>query len=285
MIPLPAPVSSAAVVVQLNDVKFEYEGGIVALKGVSLRIQEGEYVALVGGNGSGKTTLAKMMNGLLRPTSGSVKVAGMKTDSCTVAQLARHVGYAFQNPDHQLFSSTVEEEVRFGPKNLGLSPEDVDRQVAHAIELMGLDEVRTRTPLSLTLGLRRKITIASIIAMAPQVIVLDEPTIGLDLEQIEDLMRNIQALNREGHTIILITHDMRLVAEHARRVVMMSQGRILLDSDPRGAFSDPALLLQCSLEPPPVTLLAHRLGKIGMPSDVISAEELVFQVSRMNGGA
>ena len=268
----------------VSDVKFVYEGGVVALKGVNLRIQSGEYIALVGGNGSGKTTLAKMMNGLLRPSSGSVTVAGMKTSSSTVAQLARHVGYAFQNPDHQLFSSTVEDEVRFGPRNLGFRPDEVARQVEHALEVMDLKEVRRLAPLSLTLGYRRKISIASIIAMDPQVIILDEPTTGLDFEQVQDLMENIGALNREGHTIILITHDMRLVAEHAKRVVMMSQGRIMLDSDPGGAFSDPDLLLQCSLEPPPVTVLAHRLADDGMPRDVISAEQFVSQISRLKGG-
>ena len=223
------------------------------------------------------------MNGLLRPTSGYLEVAGKNTADLTVAQLARFVGYAFQNPDHQLFSSTVEEEVRFGPKSLGYPSQDVVRLSEHALNLMQLSSLKGAPPLSLSLGQRRRISLASVIAMDPQVIILDEPTTGLDASEIASLMENIDLLNKEGHTLILITHDMRLVAEHAKRVLVMSKGRILLDSDPRGSFSDLDVLRQSSLEPPPVTLLAHRLQELGVPRDIFSPEELAENVVRLLG--
>lgn len=145
--------------------------------------------------------------------------------------------------------------------------------------LMGLKSLGSEQPLNLTLGLRRKVSIASVIAMDPQVIVLDEPTTGLDAGEIEDLMGCIRALNAEGHTLILITHDMRLVAQHAKRVIVMARGRIVLDSDPAGAFSDLTILESSNLEPPPVTLLAHALAEYGVPPDVTTPEGLVELVS------
>jgi energy-coupling factor transporter ATP-binding protein EcfA2 len=268
-----------------EGLKFVYEGGIEAIRGVDLRIRKGEYIAIVGGNGSGKTTLAKNLNGLLRPTSGHVGIAGMSAAEMTVAELARFVGYAFQNPDHQLFSSTVEEEVRFGPKSLGYPESEVTKKVGHALEVMDLQSVRNAPPLTLSLSYRRRVSIASVIAMDPQVIILDEPTTGLDAKDINQLMRYVDLLNREGHTLILITHDMRLVAEHAKRVLVMAAGRILLDSDPRGSFSDLDLLRQSNLEPPNVTRLAHRLSRFDIASDIFSPEELASAiVQKIRGG-
>lgn len=285
MIPSPRvkdPESRFFIVV--HEMGYVYPGGQRALNRIDLHLRAGEYLAIVGGNGSGKTTLAKTLNGLLRPTSGSITVAGKDASSMSVAELARHVGYAFQNPDHQLFSSTVEEEVRFGPRNLGFPEKDVSSMVEHAIQLMGIEEVRTQPPLSLALGLRRKVSIASVIAMDPQVIILDEPTTGLDADEIEDLMRNAERLNAEGHTIILITHDMRLVAEHAKRVLVMTKGRVSLDSDPRGVFSDLEVLRETNLVPPPVTLLAHRLARYGLRKDIFSPQEFAAQILALNGG-
>ncbi len=264
----------------LLDVKFTYESGVDALRGVTLTIDKGEYVAIVGGNGSGKTTLAKHMNGLLRPTGGRVLVTGVQSSTRTVAELARVVGYAFQNPDHQLFCRTVRDEVSFGPANTGLDPGEVRRRADRAMEVMGLSEVRDLPPLSLTLGLRRKVSIASVIAMDPQVLVLDEPTTGLDAREADELMSIMGRLNDEGKTIVLITHEMKLVAEHANRVVVMADGRIVLDSDTRGAFSDIGLLKGSKLLPPPVTQLAHRLAQIGLSKDVLTPQELVFELTR-----
>lgn len=285
MIPASSPREEREFFVLAEGVKYVYEGGVEALGGVDLRIRKGEYIAIVGGNGSGKTTLAKNLNGLLRPTSGQVVISERSADGMTVAELARFVGYAFQNPDHQLFSSTVEDEVRFGPKSLGYSDSEVKEKVEHALDVMGLQGVRGSPPLTLSLSYRRRVSIASVISMDPQVIILDEPTTGLDAKDIDLLMQNIDALNREGHTLILITHDMRLVAKHAKRVLVMGAGRILLDSDPRGSFSDLELIKQSNLEPPPVTRLAHRLSKFDIPADIFSPEQLVSAiVLKIRGG-
>ncbi len=271
-------------VVFLRHVKFTYESGVDALKGVTLEVDRGEYVAVVGGNGSGKTTLAKHMNGLLRPTSGQVFVSGADSSTMTSAEMSRVVGYAFQNPDHQLFCGTVQEEVSFGPSNLGLSDEEVKKHAYHAIDVMGLADVRDKPPLSLPLGLRRRVSIASVIAMDSQVLVFDEPTTGLDARESDELMAIIRKLNGEGRTIVLITHEMKLVAEHANRVVIMADGRIVLDSQTREAFSDIELLRRSNLLPPPVTQLAHRLAQIGVSRDILTPQELVFELTRGDEG-
>jgi energy-coupling factor transport system ATP-binding protein len=270
-------------VLRLRDVKFTYDVGVVALKGVTLAVDKGEYLAVVGGNGSGKTTLAKHLNGLLRPTSGEVLVMGSETSSKTVAELARIVGYAFQNPDHQLFCKTVQDEVSFGPANTGLAEQEVRRRADRAIAIMGLSGIRDLPPLSLTLGFRRKVSIASVIAMESQVLVLDEPTTGLDAREADELMVIIRRLNDEGTTIVLITHEMKLVAENANRVLVMADGRIVLDADTRRAFSDREVLRRSRLLPPPVTQLAHRLSQIGVSKDILTPQELVFEITRGEG--
>lgn len=283
MIPSASALQPEQRIVSVHNLKFVYEGGVEALRDVSLSFKRGEYVAIVGGNGSGKTTLAKTIIGLLRPAIGKVFVDGRDASQLSVAELAKVVGYAFQNPDHQLFCSSVEEEVRFGPVNLGYAEEVVKRNVEHALEAMNLDRLRAVAPLSLRLGQRRRVSIASIIAMDPEVMILDEPSTGLDTEETEELMAKLKVLNDEGKTIILITHDMKLVAQHAKRVVVFSRGRVLLDSDPRGAFTDLELLRESNLQPPAVTQLAHRLSELGVPKDIISSEELVFHVLRAGG--
>jgi energy-coupling factor transport system ATP-binding protein len=243
-------------------------------------VGEGEYTAIVGGNGSGKTTLAKHMNGLLRPSSGQILVAGTSAAQKSVSELSRTIGYAFQNPDHQLFSSTVQDEVEFGPTNINLDKVEVKRRADAAIEMMDLEQVRDKPPLSLPLGLRRKVSIASVIAMDPRMLILDEPTTGLDADEAEALMDCVRRMNSEGKTVVLITHEMKLVAEHANRVIVMAEGRIVLDSDPRGTFSDLALLKQSKLLPPPVTLLAHHLAIEDMSRGVFTPEELAFELLR-----
>jgi len=271
-------------IISVRNLKYTYEGGVEALRCINLDVRQGESLAIVGGNGSGKTTLAKNFNGLLRPTSGSVTVAGRPAAAQTVAELAKVVGYAFQNPDHQLFCSSVEEEIRFGPRNLGYPDDEVASKAEHAMDIMDLQRLRSRPPLSLRLGDRRRISIASVIAMDPRVLILDEPTTGLDASETKALMSIIQKLNDAGRTIILITHDMRIVSEYSDRVVVMAEGIVLLDSDVSGAFSDLALLRRGNLEPPPVTQLAHRLSGLGVPRDVISPQELVLRLSMLRGG-
>ena len=283
MIPGPRFSESQDKIVSVRDLKYTYDGGVQALAGISLDIRQGEYVAIVGGNGSGKTTLAKNIIGLLRPTSGTISIHGKRVVDQKVATIAHLVGYAFQNPDHQLFCSTVMEEVAFGPRNLGYSQDELERRANHALEAMDLLEVRDRPPFSLTLSRRRRVSIASVIAMDPQVLILDEPTTGLDMRESDDLMASIAKLNIEGRTIVLITHDMKLVAKYARRVVVMSEGKIVLDADPAGVFSDLDALLRSKLVPPPVVRLAYRLSSFGVPRDVLSPEELVLRIMMARG--
>jgi len=270
-------------VVSVRNLRYVYEGGIEALRNVNLDISSGEYMALVGGNGSGKTTLAKHFNGLLRPTSGKVFIMGRPAAEMSVAEVSRIVGYAFQNPDHQLFCSTVEEEIAFGPHNLGFAEAPTKERVRYAAETLELEEVLEKPPAALDLGLRRRVSIASVIAMDPKVLILDEPTTGLDADETKALMGIVSGLNKEGRTVVLITHEMKLVSEHANRVVVLLDGRIVLDSDARGAFSDLELLKRCSLLPPPVTRLAHRLAHLGVSREVLSTDEMVFELTRSGG--
>jgi len=283
MIPrVPASVDQDKII-SVHGLKFVYDGGVQALAGLNLDVRRGDYLAIVGGNGSGKTTLAKNLNGLLRPTSGSVTINGTSTSELTVAELAKVIGYAFQNPDHQLFCSSVVEEVRFGPLNLGYSEAEVAKKTELSIEAMDLSAVKDQPPFSLTLGERRRVSIASVMAMDPQVFILDEPTTGLDARETDDLMDSVDRLNIDGHTVVLITHDMKLVSKHAKTVVVMSEGRVVLDSDPGGVFTDLELLLRSKLVPPPVAQLAHRLSSLGVPREVLSPEELVFHLMSGRG--
>jgi energy-coupling factor transporter ATP-binding protein EcfA2 len=285
MIPGSRAVGTDGKVIEIRGLKYAYEGKVQALNGVNLDVRRGEYVAIVGGNGSGKTTLAKNVIGLLKPTSGTIHILGAPTSGQSIASLSRVVGYAFQNPDHQLFCSSVSDEVGFGPRNLGCSKKEVEDRVLYALKAMDLVEMKEKPPLSLTLSARRRVSIASIVAMDPQIMILDEPTTGLDMKETEDLMMSIWKLNNEGRTIILITHDMKLVAKHAHRVVVMSEGMVALDSDPAGVFSNLDVLLRSKLVPPPVTRLAYRLSTMGIPRDVLSPEELVDRLISTRGGA
>ncbi len=282
MIPLSA--NGEVPVAALRNVSFTYDDGTEALRKVTLDIWQGEHIALVGGNGSGKTTLAKHLNGLLRPSTGHVSVRGRDTAKESVAALSRTVGYAFQNPDHQLFCTTVEEEVLFGPRNLGYPDAEAIDRADRALKMLSIDHLRGNAPLSLSLGDRRRVSIASVIAMGPDVLVLDEPSTGLDTREAAELMRALDALNQEGTTVILITHEMRLVAEHSERVVVMDGGRVSLDCRTRVAFSELEVLRDSGLVPPVPVQLAHRLRGLGVSPDVLTVEELADEVARVRGG-
>lgn len=238
--------------IQFDQVYFGYSEDQHVLQAINLSIRQGEFVALIGGNGSGKTTLAKLCNGLYKPTSGRVCVNGRDTKSSSVAELASIVSYCYQNPDHQIFQSTVWEEVSFGPKNLGLSAEEIERRVSEALQAVGLYHMRSEEPYFAGKGTRQKIAVASILAMKPQMIVLDEPTTGLDHRGVVEMMALISRLHREGHTILVITHDMRLVAEYAERVIVLHRGEIICDGSPQAVFARPDLLAVAQVEPPAV---------------------------------
>jgi energy-coupling factor transport system ATP-binding protein len=254
-----------------ENVHYDYPTGVSAIRGVSLSLNEG-CVCIVGQNGAGKTTFAKHLNGLLRPTRGRVLVRGKDTREYRVAELAREVGLAFQNPDDQLFRSTVEEEVRFGPDNVGVNPEEAKRLVATAMDLMGLEAVQEKKPHDLGVPERKRVATASVIAMNTPVVVLDEPTGGQDAEGIDLLGELVGQLVQQGKLVIVVTHDVKFAARHADRVIALHQGRVLLDDDPRTVFGREEALARTHVEPPAVT----RLGKLmGLDETLLSPEELL----------
>ncbi len=233
-------------------------------RGLDLAVQQGEFVALVGANGSGKTTLVKHFNGLLRPRRGAVHVAGQDTAHRSVGELARQVGFLFQHPEQQIFSPTVRAELAFGPRNLGLSPGEVEARVEAALARFDLTSVADRPPAILSYGLRRRVTLASAAAMDPPVLVLDEPTVGLDARGLDETFEWLTELHAQGRTILLVTHDMAPVAEYAERVVVLHGGQILADDTAAGLFAQTALLARASLSPPPVSALAQALQPFGL---------------------
>jgi len=233
---------------------------VEALRGIDLGIREGEFIAILGQNGSGKTTLAKHFNGLLKPTSGRVLVRGRPTTEYSHRELARLVGYVFQNPDHQIFARTVREEVGFGLAMQGENPKTVEKRVAEALEVVGLAGYELKVPFTLTKGERQRVAVASVLAVQPQVIILDEPTTGLDYRHQRNTMELLTRLNKQGHTIIIITHSMWVAAEYAERTVVLKDGRILADGPTRAVFADEARLAEASLRPPSLVKLSNWLG-------------------------
>lgn len=228
----------------------EYPSGTRALQGIDLDIFAGEFVALVGQNGAGKTTLAKHFNGLLKPTAGKVVVAGLNAGLCEPGELARWVGYVFQNPDHQIFESSVERELAYGLRNLGFGEEEIRIRVDQALEDTGLQTCRGLHPFSLGKGERQRIALASVLALTPKILVVDEPTSGLDWPGSLNLMDMLQKLNASGTTVVMVAHDMELVARYARRMVVLKGGRVFLDGPVAKAFAQGDVLHEAGIEVP-----------------------------------
>jgi energy-coupling factor transporter ATP-binding protein EcfA2 len=233
--------------IRFDDVSFAYPGdGAVAthlaLRNATLTILPGEFVALIGQNGSGKTTLAKHMNGLLKPSSGRVSAGGIDTRAAPVGDIARHVGYVYQNPDHQLFLPSIRAEIAYGPEKLGLSGDALHARVEETLARFELDEIADQHPAMLGRGLRRLTALAAVAAMGPRVLVLDEPTGGLDVRRTARLMAMLRGLVADGHAIVLISHEMPLVAEHATRVIVLRDGAIIADAPPADVFDRVELL-------------------------------------------
>jgi energy-coupling factor transport system ATP-binding protein len=246
--------------IEIQGLHFGYESSTPVLKGISLTIGAGEMVALIGQNGSGKTTLAKQMNGLLRPSQGTIRLFRQNIAGRPIGELARSVGYVFQNPDHQIFSPTVQEEIAVGPRNLGWEEQEVQRCVEETLQRFGLLVYAERQPTLLSFGLRRKVSVAAVVAMKTAVLILDEPTTGLDWRSTQELMAILHELRENGRTILIITHDMRLVADHIPRCLVMQNGRLLADGPTRAIFQQTDLLQQAQIEPPQIIQLAQRLG-------------------------
>jgi len=255
---------------EVEDLTHRYPDGTEALSGVSCAIRRGEFVAILGQNGSGKTTLVKHLNGILTPTAGDIRLSGQSLRGQSLARLSRHVGLVFQNPDHQIFAERIRDEVAFGPRLQGLAEGEIARRVEEALEAVGLAGAGDLDPFVLTKGGRQRVAVASTLATKPEVIILDEPTTGLDHRELLGMMALIQHLNRAGHTILIITHAMGVAATYARRVILMRNGRIVRDGPTREIFGDEPGLFDLGLTPPPVVQVGNRLG---VPA--LTLEELV----------
>lgn len=246
--------------IEINDLYFSYPTGVQALQGITLTIDPGEQVAIVGQNGAGKTTLVKHLNGLLQPTSGSVRVGDWDTKDHSVAKLAHRVGYVFQNPDEQLFSKDVKTEVAFGPRNLGYDGEQVQGLVKEALAMTELSDKTETNPYDLSPTWRKMVAIASILAMDTPIVIFDEPTTGQDAASIARIANVIKVLRERGRTVVTITHDIDFCAENFERVIAMSQGRILLDGKANEVLGQEEILARTYVDPPQLTRLGKRLG-------------------------
>lgn len=269
--------STNEVIVDVQELEHVYPSGSRALNGVDLQIRRGEFLGIIGQNGAGKTSLVKHFNGLLKPTRGRVVVKGLDTRRQQVSSLARFVGYVFQNPDHQIFANSVREEIAFGPKNIGMDQMTIEKNVEEAIEILDLAEVTDIHPFRLSRGQRQRLAIAGVLAMRPEIFILDEPTGGQDREQVLRLRRVLQQLNEAGHTIILITHDMELLAESTRRAIVMSRGRVVLDGEPAEVFKHTDVLAETFLQPPQIARLTMALG---FERPAMTVEEAAAEIAR-----
>ena len=245
---------------QITDLYFTYPTGVNALQGISLSIESGEQVAIVGQNGAGKTTLVKHFNGLLLPTSGQVLVGEWNTKEHSVAKIARRVGYVFQNPDEQLFSKNVGIEVAFGPRNLGYETSKIDTLVKDALAMTELTGKTETNPYDLSATWRKMVALASVLSMDTDIVILDEPTTGQDAVNIARIANVIKTLRERGKTVITITHDIDFCAENFERVIALSQGKILLDGQANDVLGQEEILATTYVDPPQLTRLGKRLG-------------------------
>lgn len=274
--------------ISIKNLSFKYdyedENAIQILKDIDLEINEGEFVALLGHNGSGKSTLAKLINGLLIPGQGDVLVDGMNTkNEEEIWDIRRTAGMVFQNPDNQLVATIVEDEVAFGPENLGLEPSEIRRRVDKALEDVGMTDYKKNAPHLLSGGQKQRVAIAGILAMSPKYIILDEPTAMLDPSGRREVIDTLVKLNKEENkTIILITHYMEEAAI-SDRVVVMEDGNIVLRGKPREVFSHVDEIKKLGLDVPQVTELAHELKKDGLEisTEVLNIEEMVKEICHL----
>ena len=245
--------------IELRNVNFDFGSGPV-LNNLNLSVKKGEFIAILGQNGSGKTTLIKQLNGLLVPKQGTAVVNGRDTSKESVKSLSQIVGYVFQNPDHQIIMETVYDDVAFGPRFAKLDEKEIKKRVDEALAAVKLTGREKSDPLTLTKGQRQKVAVAAVLANKPDILVLDEPTTGLDDNELRGMMELIKSLNDDGHTIIMVTHCMWVAAEYAHRVVVLKQGEVLLDGPAREVFAQEEKLRECHLRPPQITGWSRQLG-------------------------
>ena len=266
--------------IEVSDLYFDYPGNVHALRGVNLTIHDGDYVAIMGENGAGKTTLVKHFNGLLRPKSGNIQFMGEDINGKSVAQLARKIGLVFQNPDDQLFEETVEKEISFALHNFGIKESLIEKRVNWALNLLDIEQYREKSPFALSGGERKRVALASVLAWDPDVLVLDEPTIGQDYGQKEKLRHFLMQLRTQGKTVIVVTHDVEFVAESQPHIVLMADGNVVTEGSTKQIMTSTEALAQCSVAQPEITRLFTKLADYGLPNDVVDVDEAYDLLNR-----
>ncbi len=257
----------ADTLVEVKRLWYTYPSGLLALRNVNLRIGEAEFVTIMGRNASGKTTLAKHFNRLLIPTKGRIRVGGLDTREATIAELARKVGFVFQNPNDHLFADTVHDEIAFTLKNLGFSREEIRLRTAEMLERFQLTEYQDQYPRSLSGGEKQRVALASVLATRPKVLILDEPTRGMDYRLKSELMRFLDEYRSEGNTVVLVTHDVEIVAEYADRVILLSEGKVIVDGEKHQVLS------QALLFSPQINRLAQSFERYGVSNRILTVSE------------
>lgn len=248
--------------IRVKDISFTYPGGVVALDGVSLEVEKGSFLAVMGANGSGKSTLLKHLNGLLLTQSGSVEVAGVRVGKKNFDQVCRRVGFVFQDPNDQIFAPTVRDDIAYGPANLGLPRDEIETHATEAAAQVGISELLDRPIHQLSYGQKKRLSIAGVLAMRPDCLVLDEPTASLDPMGESKLMRLLHGLNRQGMTIVMATHDVDLVPLYAERVCLLRRGIVAVQGGLREVFLDQGLIERCHLRLPRISQLFEAFPNI-----------------------
>lgn len=268
--------------VEVIDISYSYPGtSAPAISNINFSIPKGQFVGIIGQNGGGKTTIMKCLVGLLKPSKGEIRLDNRSLINQKVGEIATQIGLILQNPDTQLFCMSVEEEIRFGLENLRLDPAEIERRLEEALEITSLKDHRSLYPFKLSLGDRRKVAVASIVAMRPQVLIFDEPLTGQDYKGRYELTNLAASLHQAGHTVIMISHDMELVAKYTERTLVMGKGQLLLDAPTREVFDHIDTLRGTYIEPPEIILLAQALRDCGLPDGLLSIEQVADELQKL----
>jgi len=268
--------------VDVRDISYTYPGSTApAVSQISFTIPKGQFVGIIGQNGGGKTTIMKCLVGLIRPSQGEIRLAGQPLARQKVGEIATQIGLILQNPDTQLFCMSVEEEIRFGLQNLKLDPEEVDRRLEEALSITGLADHRSLYPFKLSLGDRRKVAVASIVAMRPQVLIFDEPLTGQDHKGRYELTNLAAALHKAGHTVLMISHDMELVATFTERTLVVGKGQLLVDAPTQEVFDHLDILRGTFIDPPEIIRLAQALRPAGLPAGLLSIDQVADELLKL----
>ncbi|NLI91270.1 MAG: ATP-binding cassette domain-containing protein [Peptococcaceae bacterium] len=271
--------------INIQDLTYTVSTGKKVLDSISFSVKEGEFVAIVGHNGAGKSSLIQHFNGLIQPDLGKVQVVGLDPHTTKTSKMAQHVGFLFQNPDHQIFNQTVKEEIMFGLKNSGLTIEKIDERVKQAVVRVGLEHRLEEYPFRLSRGYRQRLAFASVLAMDPEILILDEPTTGQDYKESRQIMEIVADKNREGKTVVMITHDMDLVYKYAKRVIVLEDGKLIADGAVENIMTDTKILERTGLLPPGIVQLQQSLIDRKIPIFGKNEEEIQRQILKKVGVA